>query len=91
MLNWHPSSREDVVDDGVIYRVVDNALGQYALWPLDESLPRGWFDCRVAGDKAFCLSYVNEVWTDLRRAPDRYDLLAPLAAEALVATTSFSD
>lgn len=70
MLTEAPSGSEELVADGATYRVVVNAFAQYALWLLDEPLPRGWFDCRVAGDKAHCLAHVNEVWTELRAAAE---------------------
>lgn len=38
---------------------------QYCLWPGHIPCPDGWRTVKD-GDKATCLSYIEEVWTDLR-------------------------
>jgi uncharacterized protein YbdZ (MbtH family) len=48
------------------YRVVSNHEEQYSIWPADQELPLGWVDAGKAGTKEECLSYINEVWTDMR-------------------------
>jgi MbtH protein len=53
-------------DDEVRYRVVVNDEEQYSIWPVSRTLPSGWRETGMEGDKAACLEYVNEVWTDLR-------------------------
>jgi len=58
----HTEQRED----GAIFKVVVNAEGQYSLWPADRGNPLGWSDAGRIGTKAECLSYIAEVWTDMR-------------------------
>jgi MbtH protein len=47
-------------------RVVVNDEEQYSIWPIDRELPAGWHDAGKQGPKSACLSYVDEVWTDMR-------------------------
>ena len=56
----------DEQDDATIYRVVVNHEEQYSIWPADQELPPGWRDAGKTGQKADCLEYVKEVWTDMR-------------------------
>jgi len=57
---------DDDKEDKTIYAVVVNHEEQYSIWPLDRELPLGWRDVGKHGAKADCLSYINEVWTDMR-------------------------
>ena len=56
----------DPSDDETRYRVVRNHEEQYSIWPLQRDLPLGWEAVGKSGTKAECLSYVEEVWTDMR-------------------------
>ena len=56
----------DEEEDTTIYKVVVNHEEQYSIWPLDRENPLGWRDGGRSGPKAECLSYINEVWTDMR-------------------------
>ncbi|RCG15700.1 MbtH family protein [Streptomyces diacarni] len=47
-------------------KVLVNDEEQYSLWPEYLSVPNGWRDTGVAGSKETCLTYVKEVWTDMR-------------------------
>ena len=58
-------SREER-DDPTIYRVVVNHEEQYSIWPAHKENPLGWRDAGKTGTKAECLTFVNEVWTDMR-------------------------
>ena len=49
-----------------LYRVVVNHEGQYSIWMLDRDLPLGWQDAGKQGPKDDCLSYIEQVWTDMR-------------------------
>lgn len=49
-----------------LYDVVLNDEGQYSIWPVEKSLPLGWNKTGTQGVKEACLSYINEVWTDMR-------------------------
>jgi uncharacterized protein YbdZ (MbtH family) len=53
-------------EDQTIYRVVLNHEEQYSIWPADRDLPPGWRDEGTIGEKAACLSHIDEVWTDMR-------------------------
>jgi MbtH protein len=56
----------DDVEDTRTYRVVVNHEEQYSIWPADKAMPNGWRDAGKTGNKADCLDYVAEVWTDMR-------------------------
>jgi MbtH protein len=56
----------DEMEDTTIYRVVVNHEEQYSIWPQDRELPLGWSEAGFTGDKAACLAYIKEVWTDMR-------------------------
>ncbi|CAM4456184.1 MbtH family protein [Nocardia ninae] len=48
------------------YLVVHNEQEQYSVWPTARPLPDGWFATSVAGSRAECLAYIDEVWVDIR-------------------------
>jgi MbtH protein len=56
----------DEKEDNTIYKVVVNHEEQYSIWPADRENPLGWTDVGKVGPKADCLSYIKEVWTDMR-------------------------
>lgn len=47
-------------------KVLVNHEEQYSLWPAFLDVPAGWTDTGVCGTREKCLSYVKEVWTDMR-------------------------
>lgn len=53
-------------DENVLYRVVVNFEEQYSIWPDYKQIPDGWREAGKTGKKDECLSYINEVWTDMR-------------------------
>jgi MbtH protein len=53
-------------EDQTRYRVVINAEEQYSIWPLHRDMPAGWEAIGKTGKKQECLSYIEEVWTDMR-------------------------
>lgn len=55
----------DEVDDR-LYRVVVNHEEQYSIWLADRDIPLGWQDVGKIGTKEECLSYIGDVWTDMR-------------------------
>jgi uncharacterized protein YbdZ (MbtH family) len=61
-MSWNDSDREDTT----IYKVVVNHEEQYSIWPDYKDLPPGWNDAGKSGNKAECLAYIKEVWTDMR-------------------------
>ncbi|MGD9506563.1 MAG: MbtH family protein [Syntrophobacteraceae bacterium] len=56
----------DDKDTNVIFRVVMNHEEQYSIWPEYREIPLGWKDAGKSGSKEECLSYIKEVWTDMR-------------------------
>ncbi|WCN79534.1 MbtH family protein [Micromonospora sp. LH3U1] len=53
------------MDDSNV-KVLVNHEEQYSLWPAFLDVPAGWTDTGVSGTKEECMSYVKEVWTDMR-------------------------
>ena len=53
-------------EDTTLYKVVVNHEGQYSIWPADRENALGWRDAGKTGRKTECLTYVGEVWTDMR-------------------------
>jgi MbtH protein len=51
--------------DGTL-KVVVNHEEQYSIWPIDREPPNGWREVGKTGNKAECLEYIKEVWTDMR-------------------------
>lgn len=58
----HTEQREDTT----IYKAVINHEEQYSIWPAHRENPLGWNDAGKTGVKEECLSYIKEVWTDMR-------------------------
>jgi len=48
------------------YKVVLNHEEQYSVWLADRENALGWRDEGKVGSKEECLSYIKEVWTDMR-------------------------
>jgi uncharacterized protein YbdZ (MbtH family) len=54
-------------EDNTIYEVVMNHEEQYSIWPeFKGDPPAGWKKVGKKGLKDECLSYIEEVWTDMR-------------------------
>ncbi|MEU3042502.1 MbtH family NRPS accessory protein [Streptomyces diastaticus] len=49
-----------------IYTVVVNHEEQYSIWPAGRDIPVGWSETGRSGEKAACLAYIDEVWSDMR-------------------------
>ena len=56
----------DEKEDTTIYKAVVNHEEQYSIWPAHRENALGWNDAGKTGTKAECLSYIKEVWTDMR-------------------------
>jgi MbtH protein len=65
-----PAEEEDVnrydEEDTRIYSVVVNHEEQYSIWFSDREIPLGWREVGKTGTKPECLSYIEEIWTDMR-------------------------
>lgn len=55
-----------MADQSQLFNVVVNEEGQYSIWPVHRDLPLGWHIEGTQGTKAECLSYIGDVWTDMR-------------------------
>jgi MbtH protein len=53
-------------EDTTTYQVLRNDEEQYSLWPVLLDVPAGWTPVGKQGTKTECMSYVDEVWTDMR-------------------------
>lgn len=53
-------------DDKNVYKVVVNHEEQYSIWPAERTNSLGWRDAGRSGLKPECLSFIKEVWTDMR-------------------------
>ncbi|HXA84869.1 MAG TPA: MbtH family protein [Candidatus Dormibacteraeota bacterium] len=53
-------------EDLTMYKAVVNHEEQYSIWPANRQNPPGWRDAGRSGSKAECLSFIKEVWTDMR-------------------------
>ncbi|MBC3949531.1 MULTISPECIES: MbtH family protein [Pseudomonas] len=52
--------------EDALYKVLINQQEQYSLWPDYKAVPAGWREAGKQGNKADCLAYVEQVWTDMR-------------------------
>jgi MbtH protein len=60
------SINKSKIEKEKIYRVLVNGEEQYSLWAADHKIPNGWQSVGPTGPKDVCLSFVKEVWTDMR-------------------------
>jgi MbtH protein len=58
-----PNPFEDETSE---YLVLVNHEGQHSLWPAVLDLPTGWEVTGPKGDRALCLKWIDENWTDMR-------------------------
>ena len=56
----------DRAEESMTYRVVVNHEEQYSIWPASRRNALGWADAGKTGTKEECLSYIEQVWTDMR-------------------------
>ena len=61
-------------EDNTLYKVVINHEEQYSIWPANRENPLGWRDAGKSGNKAECLAYIKEVWTDMRPLSLRHQM-----------------
>jgi MbtH protein len=47
------------------FLVLVNHEGQYCLWPGFRDVPQGWTQAGSAGDRAHCLDWIEQHWTDM--------------------------
>ena len=49
-----------------VFKVVMNHEEQYSIWPVERESPNGWADLGKSGTKEECLSYIQDIWIDMR-------------------------
>ncbi len=60
------SLRDPNREESTVYKVLVNHEEQYSIWPDYKEMPLGWKAVGKSGLKSECLSYIKEVWTDMR-------------------------
>ena len=53
-------------DESATYHVLINDEGQHSLWPAFKEVPKGWTIVHRSDNRAACLAYINQHWTDMR-------------------------
>jgi MbtH protein len=53
-------------DADASYFVLVNDEGQHSLWPVFVDVPEGWTVVFGEADRASCLEFVENSWTDMR-------------------------
>lgn len=66
-------------DDKTIFKVVMNQEEQYSIWFAEMENPRGWKNAGKQGTRDECLTYIKEVWTDMRPLSLRKNMAASVA------------
>jgi MbtH protein len=51
------------------FLVVRNEAHQYSIWVADTRIPSGWTVVSGPADREVCLSWIEEIWTDLAPQP----------------------
>jgi uncharacterized protein YbdZ (MbtH family) len=79
-LGEKPMSNNPFDDDDGSFLVLLNDEEQHSLWPTFADIPAGWRAVYGEADRAACLDYIEEHWTDIRTRSLR-DRLAERASE----------
>jgi glycopeptidolipid biosynthesis protein len=53
-------------DDKGSFYVLVNDEGQHSLWPTFADVPAGWRVVHGESERADCLEYIEQNWTDIR-------------------------
>lgn len=53
-------------DEDGTYVVVVNDEEQYSIWPVGREIPNGWHQVGDPRLREACLTYIEQVWTDMR-------------------------
>lgn len=48
------------------HKVIFNREEEYSIWPVELETPHDWRDAAKSGSKVDCLTYILEMWTDIR-------------------------
>jgi MbtH protein len=52
--------------DGDLLKVLVNSEQQYSLWPAAKMIPKGWSEQGFTGSNTECVSYIDQLWRDMR-------------------------
>jgi len=63
---WRTLSINPFDDDDGSFLVLVNDEEQHSLWPTFADVPAGWRVVYGEGDRAACLDYIEQNWTDIR-------------------------
>ena len=63
---WKPVSINPFDDDNGSILVLVNHEEQHSLWPAFADVPAGWRVVYGEADRAACLDYIEQNWTDIR-------------------------
>jgi MbtH protein len=74
-------------EDQTLYSVVVNHEEQYSIWPADQECPAGWTAVGRTDTKKECLTYIAEVWTDMRPLSVRKRMEATDASQTIDRTS----
>jgi uncharacterized protein YbdZ (MbtH family) len=61
-----PMSINPFDDDNGTFLVLVNDEEQHSLWPTFSDVPAGWRVAYGEADRASCLDYIEQNWTDIR-------------------------
>ncbi len=61
-----PRSINPFDDDNASFLVLVNDEEQHSLWPTFADVPAGWRVVYGEADRAACLDYIEQNWTDIR-------------------------
>lgn len=68
-------------DDSGRFLVLVNDEEQHSLWPTFADVPAGWRVVYGEADRAACLDYIDQNWTDIRPKSLRERLAAARASD----------
>ncbi|SDT84449.1 MbtH family protein [Desulfobacula phenolica] len=60
------NNEDTASSEQIRYKVVVNDEEQYSIWPYESKVPLGWKELPISGSQKECLTYIEEVWTDMR-------------------------
>jgi uncharacterized protein YbdZ (MbtH family) len=63
---WRSVSNNPFDDETGRFYVLRNDEEQHSLWPVFAEVPAGWRIVHGETDRASCLEYIEENWTDIR-------------------------
>jgi uncharacterized protein YbdZ (MbtH family) len=81
-MSGEPVSINPFDDDDGSFLVLVNDEEQHSLWPAFADVPAGWRVVYGEADRAACLDYIEQNWTDIRPRSLRERLEGGLTSKA---------